>query len=272
MGQLFTQPAYIRGGLSTGMAIADKQRELAAEERDLARKRGLATGFTNYLNAINDKERADALKSWASVDPEGALGFYTAQQKIANQNSITPYQQAMLALKNKEIDALTGSGKNLSPYDRTLQVEEAKNRAEIEQKAKALEAGLPAFEEMATQLNEVGKDATYTMPGQAWDWTVRNLGLGATKGAEARERYRQIVNNELLPKLRETFGGQLSDAERESLLSTLGNVDLSAKEREQAVKSFIESKKRQLEGYKRQLGISTQKETKITNDDPLGIL
>ena len=78
------------------------------------------------------------------------------------------------------------------------------------------------------------------------------------------------MNNELLPKLRETFGGQLSDSERENLLATLGNVDLTPQEREQAVKSFVESKKRQLEGYKRQLGQTNYQTQK--QDDPLGIL
>ena len=274
MGQLFTQPAYIRGGLSTGMAIADKQRELAKQQ-------GLASGFTKVINGDNS--------GWGEAfqaDPKATMDAWNTQQALKQKNlersfnTTNEYKNAQYLMslgypQEKAIEIAYKQNQNptkeLTPYDRTLQQEEAKNRAEVQQKANALESGLPAFEEMAKQLNEVGKDATYTMPGQAWDWTVRNLGLGATKGAEARERYRQIVNNELLPKLRETFGGQLSDAERESLLSTLGNVDLSAKEREQAVKSFIESKKRQLDGYKRQLGISTKQETK-SNDDPLGIL
>ena len=245
-------------GLQTGIA--------------LKKQRGLASGFSNYLNATDDSGRNEALQQMAEADPEATMGFINKKKKKAHKDDITPYQQAMLALKAKEIEAQQNSGSNLNPYEKTLMMEEAKNRAEIQQKANALEAGLPAFEEMANQLNEVGKDSTYTLAGQGYDWALRNLGLGATKGAEARERYRQIVNNELLPKLRETFGGQLSDAERESLLSTLGNVDLSPKERQQAVASFIESKKRQLEGYKRQLGVSTQKENKSTKDDPLGIL
>lgn len=248
-------------GFSTGFAMGNQVRK----------QRGLASGFSNYLNAIDDAGRKSALQQMAEADPEATMGFINQQWQKEHRNDITPYQQAMLDLKAKEIEAQKNSGGFLDPYQRTLMMEEAKNRAEIEQKEKALEAGLPAFEEMAKQLNEVGKDSTYTLAGKGYDWTVRKLGLGSTKGAEARERYRQIVNNELLPKLRETFGGQLSDAERESLLSTLGDVDLSPKEREQAVASFIESKRRQLEGYKRQLGKLPKQETK-SNDDPLGIL
>lgn len=251
-------------GFSTGFAMGNQIRK----------QRGLESGVRAYVDAEANGDKAGmqkALGLMAGVAPVETMGFINQQWQKAHKDDITPYQQAMLALKAKEIETQQNSGSNLNPYEKTLMMEEAKNRAETEQKAKALEAGLPAFEEMAKQLNEVGKDATYTNVGQGYDWVVRNLGLGATEGAKARERYRQIVNNELLPKLRETFGGQLSDAERESLLSTLGNVDLSPQEREQAVASFIESKKRQLEGYKRQLGTSTKKETK-TNDDPLGIL
>lgn len=224
--------------------------------RNLAKQRGLASGFSKVLAGDNS-----GWQEMAEADPQATMNAWNTQKQLEKAQQITPYQMAMLGLKKEEIDAMKDSGKYTDPYTRTLQQEEAKNIAEVQQKANALEAGLPAFEEMAKQLNEVGKDATYTKSGQAYDWLVRQLGLGSTKGANARERYRQIVNNELLPKLRETFGGQLSDAERESLLSTLGNVDLSAPEREQAVQSFIESKKRQLEGYKRQLG-GTKKETK----------
>jgi hypothetical protein len=230
-----------------------------------ARQKGLASGFTKVLNGDNT-----GWQEMANADPVATMNAWNSQKQLEKAQQITPYQMAMLGLKKQEIEAMKDSGKYTDPYTRTLQQEEAKNVAETQQKAKALEANMPAFEEMAKQLNEVGKDSTYTLAGQGYDWVIRNLGLGATKGAEARERYKQIVNNELLPKLRETFGGQLSDAERENLLATLGNVDLTPQEREQAVKSFVESKKRQLEGYKRQLG-QTESQTQ-KQDDPLGIL
>lgn len=227
--------------------------------RNLAKQRGLASGFSKVLAGDNS-----GWKEMAEADPQATMNAWNQREQLKRAERITPYQQAMLDLKKEEIDAMKDAGKYDSPYERTLQQEEAKNVAETQQKAKSLEASMPAFEEMAKQLNEVGKDSTYTLAGQGYDWVVRNLGLGATKGAEARERYKQIVNNELLPKLRETFGGQLSDAERENLLATLGNVDLTPKEREQAVKSFIESKKRQLEGYKRQLGGTSKEEKEET--------
>lgn len=239
------------------------------------RMRGLASGFEKIRQG-DDSGWAEAF----NADPKATMDAWNTQQAFAQRNidkqfnttnerknaeylmsqGRTPEEAINIAFKINQ-----NPSQSLTPAEKTLQVERAKNIAEVQQKANSLESSLPAFEEMAKQLNEIGKDVTYTKPGQAYDWTIRQLGLGATKGANARERYRQIVNNELLPKLRETFGGQLSDAERESLLSTLGNVDLSASEREEAVKSFIESKKRQLEGYKRHLGqekTETKKETK----------
>lgn len=272
MSRLFTEPAYIRGGLSTGMAIADKQRELA-------KQRGLASGFTKVLNGDNT-----GWQEMANADPVATMNAWNTQQALkqknlersfntTNERKNVEYLMSLGIPQQKAIDLAYKINQNptkeLTPYERTLQQEEAKNRAEVQQKANALESGLPAFEEMANQLNEVGKDSTYTLGGQGIDWLARQVGI-TTEGAKARERYRQIVNNELLPKLRETFGGQLSDAERESLLATLGNVNLSPAEREQAVKSFIESKKRQLEGYKRQLG-QTESQTQ-KQDDPLGIM
>lgn len=270
-------------GLSTGVGLRKVYDEMK-------RQRGLASGMAKVANGDES--------GWAEVaanSPETYLNYKKQEWERQHANDITPYQQAMIDLKRQELadkdnrttnmrdfeyfmsltpeqqekyNELHKSGEtniNLSPYEKTLQMEQAKNRAETEQKAAALEAGLPAFEEMAKGLNTIGKDVSYTKPQQARDWVVRQLGMGATKGAAARERYKQMVANELLPKLRETFGGQLSDAEREALLATLGNVDLAPEEREQAVASFIESKRRQLDGYKRQLGekVETKEENVV---------
>ena len=241
----------------------------------MARQRGLAAGMQKVANGDES-----GWKDIAAVAPDVYMQHQQqqeanalAREKLKNDKTTNmrdfEYFMGLSPEQREEYIKLHKAGEtniNLSPYEKTLQMEQAKNRAETEQKAAALEAGLPAFEEMANDLNKIGKDVSYTKPQQARDWIVRQLGMGATKGATARERYKQMVANELLPKLRETFGGQLSDAERESLLATLGNVDLAPEEREQAVESFIESKKRQLAGYKRQLGIKNgEKQTEASD-------
>lgn len=121
-----------------------------------------------------------------------------------------------------------------------------KDRATLEKENTALERNLPAFEEMTNELIELADKATYTQAGQARDWLLRQTGLPMSEGGIAREKYKQIVANELIPKLKQMFGGQLSDSERESLLATLGDVNLSQEEKKAAISAFIEAKRRQV--------------------------
>ena len=228
-------------------------------------------GFTDAYNAVKSSKNKEAEQNavkkimagdesgwedWAQVNPEAAYSAmdkkkrWEAEQAQANQ--LTPYQQAMIELKEKEIQAMKDSGKYTDPYTRTVQIEEAKHRAELEQKIRQLESGIPEFQKMADKLNSLGEKATYTWVGKGLDSLARQV-KWTTEGAKAREEYKQTVANELLPTLRDTFGSQLSDQERESLLSTLGNEDLSEKEKKAAVDSFMEAKKRQLKKYKDQL-------------------
>lgn len=121
-----------------------------------------------------------------------------------------------------------------------------KDRAILEKENTALERNLPAFEEMTNELIDLADKATYTQAGQARDWILRQTGQPMSEGGIAREKYRQVVANELIPKLKQMFGGQLSDSERESLLATLGDVNLAPEEKKSAINAFIEAKRRQV--------------------------
>lgn len=121
-----------------------------------------------------------------------------------------------------------------------------KDRATLEKENTTLERNLPAFEDMTNELIGLADKATYTKAGQARDWLLRQTGQPMSEGGIAREKYRQVVANELIPKLKQMFGGQLSDAERESLLATLGDVNLSPEEKKSAINAFIEAKRRQV--------------------------
>ena len=312
---------------------------------------GLASGVDKLANAFLQKRRNEGLASglsqiqggdWeggvntiAETDPNTALGLVQYKQKqddamnmaqmkiaadIQNRNTLTPYQQEMLALKRQQLaqsgsdnpfnsknefinlmgirnnpkvwDSLPDDQKALvnarlnymsnnpeNAYDISYQKGLGKAQADIETrgdisyqsqlgKDKAtlqkenedLERNLPAFEDMTNELIDLADKATYTLAGQARDWFLRQTGQPMSEGGIAREKYRQVVANELIPKLKQMFGGQLSDSERESLLATLGDLDLSREEKKAAVSAFIESKRRQVKYNQPQ-----------TETDPLGL-
>lgn len=299
------------GGLLSG---AEK---LSSAYLERNRRKGLASG----LEQIQSGDWEGGVNTIAQTDPDTALDLaqykqqsddrmalqqVKMQQEAELRNTMTPYQQAMLSLKQQQIaqggDAnpfnsknefinLMGIRNNLQVWDSlpddqkalvnarlnymsnnpdnaydisyqkkrgsaqadietrgniAYEAQAGKDRATLEKENTALERNLPAFEDMTNELIGLADKATYTKAGQARDWLLRQTGQPMSEGGIAREKYRQVVANELIPKLKQMFGGQLSDAERESLLATLGDVNLAPEEKKSAISAFIESKRRQV--------------------------
>ena len=115
-------------------------------------------------------------------------------------------------------------------------------------------AAMPRLEQVAGELSELGKRATYTFAGQARDAVKRQLGMDVGEGAIARAEYIAKVDNEVLPLLRSTFGAQFTQKEGESLKATLGDPDKSPEEKDAVLRSFIKTKFEQIETLKRRQG------------------
>jgi hypothetical protein len=138
----------------------------------------------------------------------------------------------------------------------------SKALAEEENLLADMEAGLPALKEVTTKLSRLGKIATFTKAGQAFDEIARQTGQ-STKGAVARAEYIAMVANEILPLLRQTFGAAFTAAEGESLKATLGDPNSSPAEKDAQLKAFIESKERQIRSKQRRVG-DVPRETRQT--------
>ena len=126
-------------------------------------------------------------------------------------------------------------------------------KAELESR----EASLPRLEQVADELSELGKKATYTMAGQGYNSVRRQFGMEPTEGALARAEYIAKVDNEILPLLRETFGAQFTQKEGESLKVTLGDPDKSPEEKDAVLRSFIKTKREQVKTLQRRTGTAT---------------
>ena len=113
-----------------------------------------------------------------------------------------------------------------------------------EQEARARQ---PRLEALVSELDKLGQTATYTEAGQAYDYGRRQLGLEPTPGAIARAEYVSKIDNEILPLLRSTFGAQFTEREGQSLKATLGDPNKSPAEKSAVLKSFIETKRAELQ-------------------------
>lgn len=271
MGQLFTQPAYIRGGLSTGMAIADKQRELAKQQ-------GLASGFTKVINGDNS--------GWGEAfqaDPKATMDAWNTQQALKQKNLERSFNTTN---EIKNYNALVGMGvdpekardiafkqNQKDPFQTMLDREEAKQYAEDLNAVRTAEANYPQLEANVNRLKEVSPKATYTIAGKVRDKLAAELFDKTTEGAKNRAELEAIVNNAVLPLLKQTFGAAFTAEEGLRLQKTLANPDATDEERMAELDTFINQKKADIETKRRKLGAygkTTQNTQK--QDDPLGIL
>jgi hypothetical protein len=131
---------------------------------------------------------------------------------------------------------------------------EAPNRGEVLNELGQMRAALPGLTGAVNELKELSKVATYTTAGRLFDFAVKESGFGATEGATARAKFIAIVNNQVLPLLKPTFGGSFSVQEGESLKATMGDPDATPEEKAAQLEAFIQQKIRDVETKSKQVG------------------
>jgi len=115
-------------------------------------------------------------------------------------------------------------------------------------------AALPGLIEVTDKLHKLADVATYTTTGKVFNVMAKELGFGATKGATARASMTSLVDNQILPLLRETFGAAFTAEEGNRLRATILNIDSTPEERKATLESFIDQKIRNLQTTERQRG------------------
>ncbi len=123
----------------------------------------------------------------------------------------------------------------------------AKEEGEILGEYGRAQAAMPGLKEVVNKLTTLSDVATYTLGGQAFDTVVKELGFGATEGATARAKIESLVNNQILPLLRDTFGAQFTEKEGEQLRKTMMDINAAPSQKKEILNSFIEQKMRDLE-------------------------
>lgn len=149
--------------------------------------------------------------------------------------------------------------------------ESGKGSGETVNLLKDMESSMPALYEVADRLNELSSKATYTMTGKAYNTVARELGFNVPEGATARASYISVIDNEVLPLLRQTFGAAFTEREGSSLKATLGDPDKSPAEKQAQLDSFIKAKERQIRSLQRKTGaqVNPDKNNASQHDEAL---
>jgi hypothetical protein len=132
-----------------------------------------------------------------------------------------------------------------------------------------MQAGLPGIKQAVSELVELSSIATSTLGGRAFDFAVKESGFGSTKGADARAKLIAIVDNQVLPLLRVTFGAAFTAKEGETLKDSLVNPNSSPSQKKEQLSAFLAQKERDIITKQSQLGIdpnaSNEQELDITD-------
>ncbi len=113
--------------------------------------------------------------------------------------------------------------------------------------AESLSSKMPGLRTVVAELGELAKTATYTVAGQVIDEGMRQAGMEPSEAAIARTRYIAVVDNQVLPLLRDTFGAAFTVKEGETLRATLGDPNKSPLEKQAVLESFIAQKERDVQ-------------------------
>jgi hypothetical protein len=144
------------------------------------------------------------------------------------------------------------------PYTKAFQTKSGAAAGEGQGDAKALfdsmSSKMPGLEYTVKELETLADQATYTTGGQLWDEVMKQTGQMPREAAVARSRYIAVVDNQVLPLLRDTFGAAFTQREGETLRNTLGDPNKSPQEKRAVLRSFIEQKRRDVEALAMQTG------------------
>ena len=281
-----TQPGFAQGLIGAGDAImnsgyggniaagfkgfddarrAEKQRQFDNAYKNMAARALLARSANsvtasspssvreyNFYNKLSPKDQKRFLNVKRATLDKG-ITYDNQGQPIP----IPGYDKAIFDIKRSE-----QGGKEDAKLSYADDIEEnkmlGKDRGEKLINLGSQEAKLPQLMDTVDKLSNLGKKATYTYAGQALDFTKRQAGLPVGEGATSRAEYISIVDNQVLPLLRDTFGAAFTKAEGDSLRATLGDPNASPEEKDARLRSFIDQKVSNIESLKREVGQAPQ--------------
>jgi hypothetical protein len=210
--------------------------------------------FNELMSPASETEAPSSVREWEyfnTLTPEQQSQYLTMKRSV-------PYLD--LGPEYARPDPVTGqptrtmTKDNFTPaFDAAQGTAEGKTAAETQAAFDSLNSKLPGIKLVVDELGTLAEQATYTQTGQLWDTIARETGAMPSEAAVARTKYIAMVDNQVLPLLRDTFGAAFTVKEGETLRATLGDPNKSPAEKKAVLEAFIEQKTRDLEALQKRL-------------------
>lgn len=253
------------------IAELDGELEGARSAGLLGRNGGSASQAFDYLTrGLTPEQQQEARMIELGLKPRA--GTITGQERVATTPGMTgavaSSESAIAGAKaGAQESAKLGKQMTLLPGVRSA-IKEAEAAAaakgETLTELGRAKAAMPGLIEVSDKLKKLSDVATYTTAGKVVDTAAKELGFGATEGATARASMTSIVDNQVLPLLRDTFGAAFTAAEGERLRAALLDPDASPEQKKATLDAFTEQKYRNIETKERELGLKPSQQPKKT--------
>ena len=213
-------PEQAGSNVPAGFATLDMQAQAA----------GYAPGTPEYQEFMRNGGASGTPAAFTALD---------LQARAAGYEPGTPEYQRFMASRGA--------------YERSSDAAIGKAQGEDAALYESMTSKMPGLESVVDKLSAIADEATYTSTGQAANWIGKQLGFEPSEAAVARTKYIAMVDNQVLPMLRDTFGAAFTVAEGESLRATLGDPNKTPEEKKVVLEAFIEQKKRDVEALGRRV-------------------
>lgn len=151
-----------------------------------------------------------------------------------------------------------GGAEPLGPYGTALDKHAGAGEGDALVTYRSMTSKMPGLENVVQQLYTLSDQATYTPGGQLLDAGMRWADMEPRDSAVARTKYMAMVDNQILPMLRDTFGAQFTEREGQTLRDTMGDANKTPAEKKAVLDAFIQQKRRDIEALAIQTGQTGQ--------------
>lgn len=206
--------------------------------------------------ASGGAEDPASIREWqtfSAMTPEEQSQYLLMKRSVPYLDLGTGYQQPNPAQPGAPAGPMIKKDNFTPAYDAASGAASGKVDVETQSSFDSLNSKMPGLRQVVNELGDLAEKATYTTAGRLWDDVVRETGNLPGEGALARTKYMSMVDNQVLPLLRDIFGAAFTVQEGESLRATLGAPDKSPAEKKAVLEAFIEQKTRDLEALRSRL-------------------
>jgi hypothetical protein len=181
---------------------------------------------------------------YSQLTPEQQSQYLTMKRSNSPLNIGTGFVTQDMANPGQTIGAPIAINNEQEAFDKGFGNVTGTAAGEVAVLADSVSSKMPGLRSVVDTLSSLADTATYTQSGQAMDSVKRELGLPVGQGAIDRASYIAIVDNQVLPLLRDTFGAAFTEREGATLRATLGDANKSPAEKKAILNAFIAQKER----------------------------